>query len=645
MEASVPSTATGPVSPLRRLAPTLLAVLAVLAVLPASASAWTASSDGNTARFVAGNGEENNLRIRDQGRDTVEFEDTEERVDSVSGQCQIITIEIVRCDFNRAPAEDDRPVEVRLGDKDDLAINESEFGADVSGGEDDDSLRGGSGSDELSGDEGDDGVNAGLAPEGEFDDQILEGGDGNDFLAGDESDEELDGGEGDDRIAGQGGADEEIGGEGDDVLNDGGPGFGLVYDAGPDELSGGPGTDAVSYVTAPLDLTPVAGATVASGVRIDLALQEAVVYREVTLPNQPAAVTRIDEDVIASDIEVLGGTLGQDIISANVPAVDCAEAGCLARVLYGLAGDDQLTGADTGDLLSGAEGNDQLRGNGGGDDFAGGAGVDSVLYDDAFHTAAATAGPLRVTQGDDLPNDGKVSDSSTSGGSEGDNVRSDIEGVAGGPQGDTIIGSNASNVIDGAGGNDRIVGGLSSDLLTGGTGNDRIESSDPSPVTGSVSEDTIGCLGSDSLVIDARDKLSGTGCSRVQVTLGSGLGMIPVQVPASGVFRYSLLGPLLVAPGGARAAAFSITCQTICLGVVRLQTSATPRVTLGTASFRGDPNEVALTLIGLTSTGRRLVARPGGVDFYATVLIRRGASLSTGATVSGNLRLGTSAGR
>lgn len=66
---------------------------------------------------------------------------------------------------------------------------------------------------------------------------------------------------------------------------------------------------------------------------------------------------------------------------------------------------------------------------------------------------------------------------------------------------------------------------------------------------------------------------------------------------------------------------------------------------LGTASFTGNDNEPSLALVNLTETGRRLLARPGGVGFSATFYLRVGGRLTTRATVTGTLRLGSPAGR
>src|SRR5207249_6437969 len=99
--------------------------------------------------------------------------------------------------------------------------------------------------------------------------------------------------------------------------------------------------------------------------------------------------------------------------------------------LDGGAGNDLLTGGQGNDKLQGGDGNDGLSGGSGADDMSGGPGSDFVGY-------IGRPTGVRVTL-DDQPDDG--------GPGEGDNARSDIEGIYGGDGNDTLIGSDASNII------------------------------------------------------------------------------------------------------------------------------------------------------------------------------------------------------
>ena len=169
-------------------------------------------------------------------------------------------------------------------------------------------------------------------------------------------------------------------------------------------------------------------------------------------------------------VTVLGGT-GDDSLGGST----------LADSLDGGAGNDSLNGGSGTDSVVGGPGDDTIDATGcsgspcladAADTYSGGDGVDSISYD---HRAAAVTVTL----------DG-VADDGTAG--EHDNVATDIENVTGGDGGDTIVGTDAANVlsggsdyngqpntIDGLGGNDVLTGGNGCcDLLHGGAGNDQL---------------------------------------------------------------------------------------------------------------------------------------------------------------------------
>src|SRR5688572_27236701 len=136
--------------------------------------------------------------------------------------------------------------------------------------------------------------------------------------------------------------------------------------------------------------------------------------------------------------------------------------------LDGGNGSDTLIGGDRDDTLDGGGGDDHLDGKGGADIIIGGSGFDSADY--RFRTEGLT---LSINN---KPDDG------ANGGSEGDNIRDDVERIVGGFGGDRISGSSNDNSIDardgddtvfGLGGNDSLDGGNGDDLLDGGNGDDR----------------------------------------------------------------------------------------------------------------------------------------------------------------------------
>ena len=112
-----------------------------------------------------------------------------------------------------------------------------------------------------------------------------------------------------------------------------------------------------------------------------------------------------------------------------------------------------------GTIVAG-DGADVILPGRGADSISGGAGFDLVTYE---HRTAAQ--PVTVTI-DDVANDG--------GSGEGDNVRTDVEYLAGGGGNDELTGSTGDNHFWGMAGTDTLVGNLGNDWLEGGDGNDTV---------------------------------------------------------------------------------------------------------------------------------------------------------------------------
>ncbi|WCB93812.1 hypothetical protein DSM104299_02531 [Baekduia alba] len=126
-------------------------------------------------------------------------------------------------------------------------------------------------------------------------------------------------------------------------------------------------------------------------------------------------------------------------------------------VLAGDEGDDVLDGGFGDDTVSGGAGDDAITANLGADVYRGGTGFDTLSY------APYSAG-VRVTVGAGGADDGSVG--------EADDVGGDLERVDGGTGDDTLLGSNAGEILAGGAGNDTLDGGGGADLLTGGAGDD-----------------------------------------------------------------------------------------------------------------------------------------------------------------------------
>jgi Ca2+-binding RTX toxin-like protein len=222
-----------------------------------------------------------------------------------------------------------------------------------------------------------------------------------------------------------------------------------------------------------------------------------------------------DDQTVPADgtfgVVVQGGD-GNDALTVLAKTTEIAGA-----KLLGDAGDDVLTGADSGDSLDGGEGNDRLAGARGGDDMSGGAGNDALVWNngdasdfiegDAGNDATEVNG--NPTQGDTFtlePNAGRITfrrtnlvtftlDASTErfevnglGGNDSTSASAgvgaltllSIDGGAGvdtvsgsdGP--DLILGGEANDILNGGGGDDRIAGDRGNDTMSGGAGDDAL---------------------------------------------------------------------------------------------------------------------------------------------------------------------------
>ena len=138
---------------------------------------------------------------------------------------------------------------------------------------------------------------------------------------------------------------------------------------------------------------------------------------------------------IAAALAIGGGSAGQ-----AAPSV-CTITGTPGNdTLNGTGGDDVLCGLGGNDTLDGGGGDDILLGGPGSDTLRGGAGRDTASFEGS--TAPVT---VDLTAG-------------TASGEGGDTL-SDVEGVIGSPQADSITGDAGANTLDGGGGDDTIMGG------------------------------------------------------------------------------------------------------------------------------------------------------------------------------------------
>ena len=293
---------------------------------------------------------------------------------------------------------------------------------------------------------------------------------------------------GNDRVTSRGGNDMICGGEGSDIL---------VPGLGNDRVDGGGKSDLIRYKDSP---SPV-HVDLSAGTGVGEGLDQLTSLEQVEGSSFDDILTG-DEDanVLAggSGHDTVTGLGGNDSLVGGVrqrqgPGTSCIEGsgedalsggdgrdwllGCDGNdVLTGGPGSDRLIGGDDfaprfmfndklcepagsgQDILDGGEGNDFLAGCDDADTLDGGGGTDQVLFSGA-------EGPVVV----DLA-------SGTSTGEGSDNLIS-IEDASGSDFGDTIVGNDGDNRLDGGyvhgnGPSDSIVGGFGNDSISGGNGND-----------------------------------------------------------------------------------------------------------------------------------------------------------------------------
>ncbi len=231
---------------------------------------------------------------------------------------------------------------------------------------------------------------------GTFGDDTIVGSTAANLLAGNEGADSIDGDDGDDTLYGDwtaddasGGADSLDGGAGADVLFGEGAADTLRGGAGDDTLNGGLGVDVAMF----------------SGNRMDYQITlSGSTYTVVDLrggsPDGTDTVTDVetyrfaDGDIAAAEVHDISGTAAANSLSASSSS---------AVVMFGLAGDDTLTGGAGADRIDGGGDNDLVTGSDGADLLLGGVGNDTLDGGDGDDT-------LDGGQGDDLLSGGPGDD-------------------------------------------------------------------------------------------------------------------------------------------------------------------------------------------------------------------------------------------
>ncbi len=261
----------------------------------------------------------------------------------------------------------------------------------------------------------------------------IKGEDGNDEILGGSGADGLEGGVGDDTLEGRGGRDKLRGGNNQDTLRG---------EDDNDNLDGGPGGDTMDGGANESEFRGDVADYGIRSTRNHVSLDDA--RNDGTDANNNGFG---EEQDLITNVEGVRGGSGPDTIVGN-GVINELSGGAGADTLFGLGGDQ-----------------DSLDGGTGADDLHGGEGLNDAVVN------ANRNDRLRLSIGDGA-NDG--ADANNNGvAEEGDNIREDVENVAGGGGPDFILGDGDRNFLSGNAGNDRIDGAGGDDLLEGNNGDDR----------------------------------------------------------------------------------------------------------------------------------------------------------------------------
>ncbi|MGE5475368.1 MAG: hypothetical protein ACM3Q1_01835 [Bacteroidales bacterium] len=279
----------------------------------------------------------------------------------------------------------------------------------VTTGNGDKTITAGSGADRISTGTGNDTITAGDG------DNIVTAGDGNNIITAGSGADTLVGGDGNDSIVAGDGNDMVYGGQGDNATLDGG--------GGTDWLSfNGIAASVINGTTVLADWLTNAGSI--SGVSLT------------TNASNAATTTRGTEHDAIANFENFIGSSGNDLI-------DLTNSTASGHTLYGLAGNDTLTGSSSADLIYGGVGNDTLLGK---------AGNDIIFTAITSLQTTTTAATLDGTTADDT-----LAVNTADGGAGADTL-------VGGDGSDYFIGAN-NEYADAAGNYDMFIGGAGTDTV------------------------------------------------------------------------------------------------------------------------------------------------------------------------------------
>lgn len=304
-----------------------------------------------------------------------------------------------------------------------------------------DFIDGGAGDDALWGDGGDDQLDGGADEDvlhGGDGNDIEDGGDGNDLVFGEAGDDQLDGGDGDDRLAGGDGNDFEAGGAGNDSIAGGIGADQLDGGDGADELDGGDGNDTEAGGGGNDLLLGGAGNDILEGDggadvleggdgkdAYEFNFGDGADTIDDSSTGPDASTLDFGSNISADDLELEPGSLminvgtnGDSIHIKNFDirdpysnptfesfnfadgtSLNWAQFLALGFTVNGTNGDDNLWGADGGDIIDAKGGNDFVQARDGDDFMLGGSGDDVIWAQGGADTIDAGSGDDHIYGG------------------------------------------------------------------------------------------------------------------------------------------------------------------------------------------------------------------------------------------------------
>jgi trimeric autotransporter adhesin len=192
---------------------------------------------------------------------------------------------------------------------------------------------------------------------------------------------------------------------------------------------------------------------------------------------------------LSSNVENLTLTGTDALTGSGNELANALQANDFGNTLFGLAGNDKLTGGAGVDMLYGGDGNDTIDGGAGADQMVGGAGNDTYTVDNVADTVTEldAEGTDLVKSSVNYTLSAHVENLTLTGASSLVGTGNDLA--------NTLQANGSSSALYGLAGNDKLLGSIGADALFGGEGNDTLDG-------GAGADQMVGGTGNDAYVVD-----------------------------------------------------------------------------------------------------------------------------------------------